>query len=138
METALKAIEQFGVSAVVIAFFVVSSGYVLRRLFNSKDGILTKVGERHIEYLSTSEKCLEQLATANGKLADNWEQQSGALARLAEQHDSESSPFATVKLSRAGVHACDVLEKVANNLGITEACESSIESIRRELTTGAG
>ena len=131
MDAALKAIEQFGISCVVIAFFIAGTGYVLRRLFNATNGILTKVGERHIEYLSTSERCLEQLARSNDAIAEKSERQAGEIGRIADQQDQE-----TVKMNRAGVHACDVLEKVADSLGIKDATGSSIDSIRRELTTG--
>jgi hypothetical protein len=134
MDAMLKALEQFGVSAVIIAAFMTGSVYILRRLFNAKDGILTIVGQRHIKYLEATATLQQKLTTTNDRLATSAEQTESTLSRLADRHEDENSSFATVRLHRSGIHACDVIEKIAEKLEIGDAVGSSIDSIRRELS----
>jgi hypothetical protein len=133
-------LDRYGIPGVVLAAFGFGAWYVLRRLFNSENGILTVVGERHVRFLDSSETFQKELSESNNRLAttaetahDQMKERNSLLGTLVEQHNDDGSPFATVKLHRAGLAACDVLEQVAESLEIAESAKSPIALMRREL-----
>lgn len=130
----LEALDRYGIAAVVIAAFLAGTAYTLRRLFNAKDGILTKVGERHVSFLDKSEEFQSELAESNRRLADAAET---ARQEMKTRNDQFGELVASrAALHRAGIHACDVLAKVADALSID--ARDSIEAIRREIQGGVG
>jgi hypothetical protein len=133
-------LDRYGIPGVILAGVAIGCFYVLRRLFAKGDGILTAIGNRHIEYLDEQEKIGQSLARSNERLTTTAElahksmsQQQETIDKLVEIHGDPDSTFATVRLNRSGLHACDALEAVARSLGVSDETDSSIASIRREL-----
>jgi len=140
VEDWLSIFDRYGIAGALLALVAIGAWYILRRLFDKDDGILTRVGNRHIQYLDEQEKIGQSLARSNERLTataelahESMRQRQEAIDKLVESHSDPDSMFSTVRLSRSGLHACDILEAVARKMGIGDETSSSIESIRREL-----
>jgi len=124
--------REFGIAAAVLVFVGIGAAWVLRRLFAKDGGILTKVGERHVDFIDGIETTHSSLARSIDRLAATAEDaHSGMRDRnesLAELAGSRAG------LHRAAVHACDILAKITGNLGLGDETKDSIEAIRREVT----
>lgn len=133
MDTWLKIWENYGLGGVAMVIIALGATYILRRLFAKNDGILTKVGERHIEYLGATERAIGELVESSAQMAQSSMRTDETLAALAEQHLDEDSPFATTRLVRSGVHGCSILEHICKKVDCYDECGDSIKAIKREL-----
>lgn len=127
IDTVIKVGREFGVSTAILLGVAAMFWYILRRLFQKDEGILTKVAERHVDFVDSLERTHKELTESNRKLTDVAEENRVRFSRLAESRDS---------LHRAAVHSIDILEAVAEKLGIEERTRPSIDSIRREILPG--
>ncbi len=134
METLTTIAERFGLATALLTVVGIGAAYILRRLFDRRDGILTRVGERHLQFIDSLEETHKSLSESTETLAATAGAGTRTLADLVELHESPDSNFSTVRLHRAGVHACDVLEQVVDALDISDTTKNSIDSIRREVT----
>jgi len=140
MESILQGLERYGVSFVVIASFISGGGYILHRLFNAKDGLGTRLTEKHIEFLEKTAECqggildsAEKLSTSYENMSVEMSRRTRQLATLIEQQNDPTSVMSSASLQRSGLHACDVLEGIAKDLGCINGVQNSINSMRREL-----
>lgn len=127
----LEAIDRYGIASVILVAVGFGSWYVLRRLFAKDGGILTKVADRHIDYLDKTEQYTGELTESNRRLASAAETAHEAMLVRNEQ-------FAALLDSREGLHraaghACDVLALVSEKLGVDASIP--IGHIRREIGT---
>lgn len=134
METFTTIAERFGLATAILTVVGFAAAYVLRRLFAKGDGILTRVGERHLLFIDSLEDTHKSLAESTQTLTATAGAGTRTLAELVDLHEDPESNFSTVRLHRAGVHACDVLEQVVEALEISDTTKNSIDSIRREVT----
>ena len=134
METLTTIAERFGLATALLTVVGIGAAYILRRLFDRRDGILTRVGERNLQFIDSLEETHKSLSESTETLAATAGAGTRTLADLVELHESPDSNFSTVRLHRAGVHACDVLEQVVDALDISDTTKNSIDSIRREVT----
>jgi hypothetical protein len=120
-DTYLEIGREFGfgaVVAVILLTFLTSMGiYVLRRLFHSERGILTKVGNRHVAFVDSTERVLRSLARATRRVLTSQERQAACCDQMRDLHIDPNSPFATVALRRAALHATHAIEKIAAACG---------------------
>lgn len=140
-ETALSIAEKLGVPLVILMFVGYCTVWAGRRLLAKDDGIISIVATRHVEFLDAMEIQQVEMLTLTRKVVKLEEEGltttadiSGTLERLTDQHDSEHSKFATVRLHRAGAHACEVLEKICRELGVN--ADKEIQAVRMELAEG--
>ncbi len=134
VDSLARTLDQYGIAA-ILALFVCASGYILWRLFGKNDGILTKVGEGHVEFLGRVAKSSERhsdtlrelTTTANSAHEmgrERVELLKVMLGRLGGDIDA---------IERIGEHAIDVVSAVCTRLEITEVTDASVASIKREL-----
>lgn len=126
VEQTLTLIDRYGLPIVLLVLLAVAGWYVLRRLLNRDDGILTQVGSRHIKYLDETSSVNASLAKAIDRLADQAEEANAGMRARDVQ---------LAELKRAGQHACDLLERITERLEISGTTEGSIAAVRRELQT---
>lgn len=119
------------------AFFVLvslASAYVLRRLLNKTDGIVTATAKEHISYLrstATSFNTLASTSIGQTKLLASVNKEIKEIKELNAVHSSTNSNFETVKLKIAGNHAVDILEKITLSLELD--CTQSLQHMREAL-----
>jgi uncharacterized protein YyaL (SSP411 family) len=126
-----EAIDRHGVSIVITAVVVWALVWGARRLLNAKDGILTRVAEKVVEFISATAECQQSLTQSVSKLSDE-----AVVANETSQQQVEHLEAIVARqdgIARAGRRACDVLEAICKELGIGDASKQSIAEIRREL-----
>ena len=140
IEGLLEGLERYGVSTVVIAAFLCGGVYVTRRLFNAENGLLTRITEKHIDFLERTTRCQEELTKSNAGFSDSLEHMAEEMGRrtrqlqtlIEHQHDRESL-MSNYRTNRAALRACDALEAIADEFGCRDKVLHIINDIRREL-----
>lgn len=130
----IHIVERFGIGTAVLAVIFVMAGYVLRRLFAERNGILTAVGKQHIEYLQTTQRAIGELVESSQQSANANTLTSETLTALQIRHEDPDSPFSTMRLMKAAVHAEEILRHACKKAGCYEECRNALDGIKRELT----
>jgi len=136
MDEFLQFLKNNGTSSIAI----IGLAYICIRLFGKEHGILTKVSENHIEFVnelkSTQEKHLGHQEDTNDMLLSvNTEmvELKKEMKSLMQEHFNPDSHFATVRLHKYGLHACDVLEMICKQMGIEDTTTTLLIKMRECL-----
>ncbi len=127
-----EAWRDTGAASVIIIFFICVSLFVVWRLFG-KEGILTKVGSRHIEYVAKTEELQVVQTGIMDKLSAKVSEVNQDTKHLLVEHYDPNSVFSTTKLTACAGHACDLLDLVCRELKIEDHAGPIIANMRREL-----
>jgi len=134
----LEFINTNGVSSLAI----IGLAYVCIRLFGKEKGILTKISENHIEFIhnladSQKDHIAHEKTSNECMLAINVEmiELKREMKSLMEEHFNPDSRFATVRLHKYGLHACDVLSTICKEMSLQETTEPLIEKMRHSIGT---
>lgn len=120
----LEAVERIGLAGATVVFFGFAVAWLGRR-FIGKGGLLSRMGERHMQFIDKTE----------GLMHDSLHLQTKAMDMAAEAtSDQAQTLVSTRKIRRAGLSACDVLEKIGDKLDID--LTSEVEQVRSELNGG--
>lgn len=133
-------VGEYGIAAAVIAFVLGASSWVLHRLFNANNGIITEVTKRHIEFL-------DQLKHSHGEhlkiqqahtrilegMTSDIKVMASATDELVDMHQDDDTTFSTRKLHEYGIQACDLFEMVCVKMEIQEKAKPLIKVMKRTL-----
>jgi hypothetical protein len=120
----VEAVERIGIAGVTVVFVGVAMAWLGRR-FIGRGGLLSKVGERHIQFIDKTEELMH----------DSLHLQTRAIDLAAEATADQAKALrSTHKMRRAGLCACDVLEKIAVEMEVEVSVE--LDKVRSELNGG--
>lgn len=120
----LEAVERIGLAGVTVLFGGICLAWLGRR-FLGADGLLTKASQRHIQFIDKTEDLMQDSLNLQTKAID--------LAHEATA-DHAKSLRSTQKMRRAGLSACDVLEKISHKMEVDVRLE--LAAVRKELNGG--
>ena len=122
----IEAVERIGIAGVTVLFVGVALSWIGRR-FLGPDGLLTKASDRHLQFIDKTEELMH----------DSLHLQTKAMDMAAEATaDSAECLKSTMKIRKAGIAACEVLEKVSAKMDVDVTLE--LKAVRRELNGAKG
>jgi len=136
----LDLFDRYGIAWGMLALFVVATIYILRRLLNDNNGILTGYVRSTIDQQKQLADTVRDQAATDAKVAQCLEASEQRLAeiqktveRVETMHYNPHSQFATATLGRCFRHGCEVLEHISTKLEIDDKCKPLLDVMRREL-----
>ena len=124
----LKYAAEFGVLAAVLLSVVTSVAWFCRavwnRLFDEERGIVTRITNRHIQFI-------DALESSQQKTVEILQRQEDHLSLLVAQHADPKSTFSTVRTNRCLWYLAEALKALAH--GSAEHVEQNIEKAKEAL-----
>jgi len=124
----VKAVEQIGITGVIILFIGLCVAWLGRRLLG-ENGMLTKVADRHVAFVDRTEDLMDESLKLQAKAVEVSVTMAETIAEAGEAHHQIRKQ--TKQFRRAAVVACDVLEKIASKLDVS--VDQELKIIRSEL-----
>lgn len=118
----------YGILGAVLSAMSTAIGVIIRiiyvRLLDKNEGLLTKLAERHIEFV-------DALQSGHVEVVEILRSQEGHLGNLTILHEATDSKFATVKINRAMWHHADgMLYHIGGN---AEKAEESFLKVKESI-----
>lgn len=129
MQETVELFDRFGVSLGMLILFVLTTIYILRRLLNSKDGILPEYVKAAIEHQAKLAESITSLTSSYGKSVDTLEQLAETTSALTTSHIER-----TDSLFKTMLHSCTVLEILSSKLDVKEQVLPHLQNIRMEVS----
>lgn len=140
-----ELIERLGFPTVVIVFIGVclyKSGRWIAEVSMGEDGIIRRLIQRAIDYIEVAQDHSSQAILLHQQAIRLHQDHANAQARFVEllegiqieRHDPNRD-CSVIRLQRAAIHACDMIDAVAPRLGVETIRFTN--SIRRELHPSA-
>lgn len=140
MEYWMQVLDRFGVAVAVLVFCAGCTVWIGRRLLSEKNGIVTMLAKRHVEFVDGSERKAAESLAMQSQLLEVQVRQVGLsedLARhvqdLVDMHSGSDSQFSTLALQNAALKTCDLMDEICDRLEIDH--EKSINGIRAALVS---
>lgn len=120
----VEAVERIGLAGSVVVMFGLGMAWLGRRLFGD-NGLVSAASQRHLQFIDKTEDLMH----------DSLHLQTQAIEMASEATaDGAKALDSTLKMRRAGLCACDVLEKVAAKMEVDVTLE--LAQVRSELNGG--
>lgn len=131
----LDLFDRYGIAWGMLALFVLATIYILRRLLNENNGILTGYVRSTCEQQQRLANTVENMAETDAKVAAMMEREDERLKQIEEtaQRIESNAYGSSIALSRCFRHGLDLLDQVSEKLEIAEKCKPMITMMRREL-----
>lgn len=135
--SSLTGLAEYGALVLVLGF----AGYCLiwagKRLFGTPDGIFTKIGDRYTLFVDEAASAMDAYANKQKECIALQTASATAHATMAKQLEefcskySCSHCYSTIEIKEAWLHACDIMERIAEKLQVDVT--KDLEHIRDKL-----
>lgn len=125
MQEVSEFFKDVGTPTGILVFVGWALWYVLRRLFNKTDGLLTNVAAKHIAFLDSHIASMGMTAKTMDVIAEKINETSTVVIGNSLSHAA---------LHRAADHACDVVDRLCEKLECDTETRESRKQLRYELS----
>ena len=120
----VEAVERLGLAGATVLFCALGMAWIGRRIMGD-GGLLTQASKRHIQFIDKTEEMMH----------DSLHLQTKAIDLASETTADQAKALkSTHKMRRAGLCACDVIEKISEKMDVDVTLE--LTQVRRELNGG--